>query len=202
MTSPSSFPKYPSDAAADCPVTRLETDRLILRAISPADRDGYVAFFTSDRSRFAGGPLERTDAWRWFAAEIGHWRIHGWGMFAVAEKTAPDVTLGIVGPWFPDGWPEREVGWLLWPQGEGRGIAAEAARACLDHVFRDLHWPTAVSYIAPDNHRSIALAERLGAVRDPSARPHTPGDLVYRHAPPRNVRFGPRTVQVVQKDTP
>ena len=62
--------------------------------------------------------------------------------------------------------------------------AAEAART---HVFETLGWDTAVSYIDPQNARSIALAERLGAVRDDSAaRPH-PDDLVYRHPKPEAV---------------
>jgi RimJ/RimL family protein N-acetyltransferase len=53
------------------------------------------------------------------------------------------------------------------------------------HAFRDLGWTTAVSYIDPDNARSIALAERLGAVRDRGARQPVFDKpcLVYRHSP-------------------
>ncbi|TMV69267.1 GNAT family N-acetyltransferase, partial [Thioclava sp. BHET1] len=80
----------------------------------------------------------------------------------------------------------REMGWSLWSaEGEGRGYAREAARAVIAHAFGPLGWDTAVSYIAPDNARSIALAERLGAIRDDSAA--HPGDtpcLVYRHPKP------------------
>jgi RimJ/RimL family protein N-acetyltransferase len=39
-----------------------------------------------------------------------------------------------------------------------------------------------VSYIDRNNSRSIALAERLGAVPDPdAATPDNSDDLVYRH---------------------
>ena len=63
-------------------------------------------------------------------------------------------------------------------------MAAEAARAVLAHVFGTLGWTTAVSYISPQNARSIALAERLGAVRDAGAAGPAESDLVFRHSPP------------------
>ncbi len=107
-------------------------------------------------------------------------------MFVFSAKIDPDTPLGMAGPWFPEGWPEREIGWTLWAaEAEGKGYAREAAVAARDHAFRDLGWDTAVSYIDPENTRSIALAERLGARRDDAAR--HPGDepcLVYRHPKP------------------
>ena len=48
----------------------------------------------------------------------------------------------------------------------GKGYAFEAAAASLDHAFRTLEWPRAISVIDPDNHRSIRVAERLGERRD------------------------------------
>ena len=59
----------------------------------------------------------------------------------------------------------------------------EAAVAARRYAYDTLGWTRPVSYIHPDNARSIALAERLGCVRDPNAAcpfPETP-DLVFRH---------------------
>ena len=101
-------------------------------------------------------------------------------------RKGDDTALGMVGPWFPAGWPERELGWTVWSDAaEGKGYAFEAAAAARDHAFGALGWETAVSYIDPDNIRSVALAERLGARHDPEAR--GPGEnscLVYRHPRP------------------
>jgi RimJ/RimL family protein N-acetyltransferase len=50
----------------------------------------------------------------------------------------------------------------------------------------EIGWQEVVSYIAPENHRSIALAERLGAALDknaPQPKPEKPC-LVYRHPKP------------------
>ncbi|MBM9594196.1 GNAT family N-acetyltransferase [Rhodobacteraceae bacterium MCCB 386] len=163
----------------------LETERLILRAPRSADYPTWNAFIRDERSRFVGGPLSEGRAWRAFATLVGHWLIRGCGGFVLVERETGEP-VGHVGPWFPGEWPEREIAWCAWtPSAEGRGLIREAAKVVLTHVFRDLGWSTAVSYIDADNARSIALAERLGAVRDPDAV--VPPDidvLVFRHPRP------------------
>lgn len=169
---------------ADTPV--LETERLILRAPEARDWSVCAAFMTSDRSRFVGGPQTAAAAWRSFGHFVGHWVLRGYGMFILQERDS-GATLGAAGPWHPEGWPERELGWSLWdPAAEGKGFAREAVLRIRDFAWRDLGWTTAVSYIDPDNLRSIALAERLGCVRDPDAAlPELEGwdgtELVFRH---------------------
>ncbi|MEM7319687.1 MAG: GNAT family N-acetyltransferase [Pseudomonadota bacterium] len=163
----------------------LETERLILRKPGPQDTDTVLEFFLSDRAKHVGGPYTLGGAWRQFAAEVGHWDLLGFGMWAVTRK-GDDQILGLIGPWCPADWPENEIGWLVFGDAEGKGIAFEAARAALDHAFDTLGWTTAVSYIDHDNARSIALAERLGAVSDPGAPRPKPDHpcLVYRHPAP------------------
>ncbi|WP_424969858.1 GNAT family N-acetyltransferase [Dinoroseobacter sp. S76] len=163
-------------------MTLLTTDRLILRPPAAQDFDGYRAFYMSDRSRFAHGPLSETDAWYAFCVEMAHWPMRGFGMFTVLAQTDPETPIGLVGPWFPADWPEPEIGWLLWDGHEGQGYADEAARACLIHAFGHLGWDTAVSYIHPENAASTKLVERLGAERDPHARAAKPELLVWRHS--------------------
>ena len=70
-------------------------------------------------------------------------------------------------------------------EAEGKGYAFEAAIAMRDWAFQERKLKTLVSYIDPDNSRSIRLAERLGATIDEHARPQHPDDLVYRHVPGR-----------------
>ena len=167
-------------ALAGTPV--IETERLVLRAPAAGDFEPWAAFATSERARHVGGPLTRALAWRAMGHLTGHWVHRGFGMFIFCRKT-DGRALGMAGPWFPEGWPEREIGWSVWDaEAEGKGLAHEAARAARDHAFAVLGWETAVSYIDPANDRSIALARRLGAVADPDAV--GPGDdpvLVFRH---------------------
>lgn len=162
----------------------LQTERLILRGFKPSDAEPFVAAFGAQRMQHAGGPMTPKLAWRHLAANIGHWTLRGFGMFIVTLKDN-DAPIGIVGHWFPLGWAEREVGWVLFDDAhEGQGYAFEAAEACLDHAFHTLGWDTAVSYIALENAGSIALAERLGAQLDARApKPETTTPCaIYRHA--------------------
>jgi RimJ/RimL family protein N-acetyltransferase len=147
----------------------LETERLTLRAPGPQDWEAWRDFALSDRARFIRPPeFSEALAWRAMGHMIGHWTLRGFGSFVYCLKGS-DRALGHAGPWFPAGWPEREIGWTVWDtQAEGRGYAHEAARATLDHAFRALGWDTAVSYIDPANARSIALAERWAPPATPT----------------------------------
>ncbi|MBE9476866.1 MAG: GNAT family N-acetyltransferase [Proteobacteria bacterium] len=159
----------------------LETERLILRRPKAADLQPSMDFFMSDRAVGVGGPFTVGQAWRHFGYELGHWEIHGFGMWAVTLKT-DDAILGLVGPWFPADWPEREMAWMMFENAEGKGIAQEAATAAIQHARTELGWTNFVSYIDKGITRSIALAERLGASLDASAKcPASHQSLVYRH---------------------
>ncbi|WP_212525143.1 GNAT family N-acetyltransferase [Actibacterium sp. MT2.3-13A] len=161
----------------------IETERLVLRAPKLSDFEPFLAFMQSDRARFVRrAEIDRDTGWRAFAHVAGMWMLRGYGSFIFSARD-DDHPLGMAGPWHPITWPEREIGWALWaPEAEGNGLAFEAARAARDFARETLGWDAAVSYIDPQNARSIALAERLGAVLDPAAQ--TPGGepcLTYRH---------------------
>jgi len=164
----------------------VETSQLTLRRPNPGDWHAWHDYFASDRALGNGGPHGPGKSWRGFAATLGHWEIHGFGLWVVT-LTGNDTAIGLVGGFYPADWPEKEIGWMIFSSElEGKGIAHEAATAAITHAFETLGWKTAVSYIAADNARSIALAERLGAQLDPDARIPRPDDpcLVYRHPAP------------------
>lgn len=171
---------------------RIETDRLILRAPQLSDFDAIAAFLADDRSKTIGaGNMNLHEAWKVFSRIAGMWFLRGYGLFIVEEK-ATGKPVASIGPWYPITWPERELGWSVWTaEAEGQGIAFEAATAARDYVFNTLGWDTAVSYIDASNTRSIALAERLGAVIDTDATDLSFGTeedddepcYVYRHTP-------------------
>ena len=165
-------------------IPRLETDRLILREYRQSDFDDFAAFYATPRSRFVGGPLPRELAWRGLAAHLGHWALRGYGFWAVEDK-ASGTFCGHVGLWFPEGWPEPEVGWVLMGHAEGRGLALEAALAARNYAYHTLRWPTAISMIDPDNTRSLQVAARMGC-RHESDFTHVRlgGMQVWRHPLP------------------
>ncbi len=164
-------------------IPELTTRRLVLRGPEPDDYPDFRATFASYRSRFMGGPLNKYETWILYAAEIGHWRIRGFGMWVIRDK-ATNETYGMAGGWQPAGWPEREIAWIIWPDKAGRGFALEATNEARRYFYQEQEWDGAVSYIDPKNLDSIRLAERLGAVKDPDAATIDGSDVVYRHPAP------------------
>lgn len=152
----------------------LETERLILRVPDGRDFDAFAAMSEDgDHVQFVGGRLERPAAWRTWAMIAGGWQLRGFSMFSVIEKSTGQW-VGRIGPWHPDGWPDREIGWGLARGATGKGYGIEAAAACMDHVFHTLGWERVIHIISPQNIPSIALARRLGSTNHGPTRMPAP----------------------------
>jgi len=161
-------------------IPTLETDRLVLRA--PADRDlpAMAEFMASGRSAHVGGPVDAAQTWRGFLANIGLWALRGFGFYSVDTKAGEFV--GRVGVIRHEGWPEPELAWHLFANGEGKGYAHEAALAARTDAAIRLGLGPLVSMIDPANTRSQALAVRLGAVREADYLHPTFGTVqIWRH---------------------
>jgi RimJ/RimL family protein N-acetyltransferase len=154
---------FAASLAAQLPV--IETARLCLRAPALGDFDAWAEILTGPAGVHMGGPFRRDDAFTEFLASAGTWLLRGHGPLTVTDK-ATSVTLGFVLIGFEAGDLEPELGYLFRPMAEGKGYATEAAAAVRDHAFAALGLDRLVSYIAPENVRSIKLAERLGARRE------------------------------------
>ncbi len=164
-------------------IPELRTDRLLLRAFRAEDVEAYLAM-CADREvmRYvSGSPLSAEDSWRQLAMFAGHWTLRGFGTWAVEER-ASGRFAGRIGLHYPEGWPDRELGWALARPFWGQGYAEEGARAALAHAFGTLGWERLVSLIHPENERSIRLATRLGARLEGAAdvRGHAVAVSAYR----------------------
>ncbi len=167
------------------PLPEIETERLHLRGWWKTDFDAIADIFSDeDNARFIGGKKARWESWRHFAMIIGHWHLRGFTAFAVVEK-ATQKTLGYVGPWFPEGWPEPEIGYSLIPSAGGKGFGTEAAIASLKFTYRDLGWTTAISMIDKKNSGSKKVASKMGATFEKEAVLFDKFEAeIWRHLPP------------------
>lgn len=166
------------------PIPTLQTERLILRAIEQRDYEPFADFYITEESRFVGGPMEPAAAWRKLAGYLGGWMLRGYGQFALEDRASGEF-VGIVGPYFPEGWPEPEIAWTVVTKFQGKGLAKEAAIRSLRFAYQELGWRTACSCIDADNKPSIRLAESLGATLEGETeiKPFGPA-LLYRHREP------------------
>lgn len=158
----------------------LQTGRLTLRAPKLSDFEHWAAFFASPRSVHERGMMERAEAYRTWAADVALWSLRGYGPFGLDDR-ATGAYVGEVGISQPEGYPGPELGWFVIPAAEGKGYAAEAARAVMLWARQSFGWAHLTNIIDPANARSIALGLRLGGVIDPDLLGIDAGDVVIRH---------------------
>jgi RimJ/RimL family protein N-acetyltransferase len=142
---------------------QLETRRLILRPPRLEDFDAWAAFANDEiAAKFLGGTQPRPTAWRAFMCMCGAWSMTGIAMFSVIEKSSGNW-VGRLGPWYPEGWPDREVGWGIAREHWGKGYASEGAAAAMDYAFDVLGWSSVIHCIDEKNLASQGVARNLGS---------------------------------------
>jgi RimJ/RimL family protein N-acetyltransferase len=162
----------------------LHTARLRLDAPGLTDFPVWAEILCSPRSSYMDGPYSRDDAYTEYAAMLGTWVLHGHGVFALRPR-AGGAALGFVCVNLEPGDNEPELGFFVTEATEGQGLVTEAAAAVREWA-RGQGIRSLVSYVDPANQRSVRLATRLGAQRDPvaeAAYDATPdaGMAVFRH---------------------
>lgn len=175
-----------------CTITipTLETERLILRAPRVDDFETYADFNASPRSVGVGGPYNRQQAFSRLASLIGHWHLRGFGRWMLEEKSSKQP-VGVVGLYHPDDWPEPEIAWSLFDAAEGKGYALEAAKAARAYAYDVLGWTRVISMTMDGNHRSEALAKRIGAQLDGVFEHPEFGPMnIWRHLSPDELADG------------
>jgi [ribosomal protein S5]-alanine N-acetyltransferase len=145
---------------------RLETRRLVLRHLEPADLPALHALYRDPEMRefFPDGTrtLEETkEELEWFLR--GHPDRPELGLWATVEKES-GVFLGRCGllPWQIAGRPEVELAYLIDKKRWGEGFASEAALAIIGHARNVLGLTRLICLIMPGNERSMAVARKVG----------------------------------------
>jgi ribosomal-protein-alanine N-acetyltransferase len=145
-------------------MTRLQTARLTLRPLTPADAPAYAAIryhpdvvkwmlpAPADPLAAAHAAIER------YAAG---WRERGYGPWGVFRDGRQ---IGHAGLNFVPEFGETEVLWSLHPAVWGKGYATEAARAALTLGFETIRLDLIFAITKPENFASQAVMKRLGLV--------------------------------------
>lgn len=143
----------------------LTTERLELRTWRP-DETGrlFDVRRRTETARWLGDPTPWTDPTT-ADKKIAEWAEEvaaddPFGVWAIIERTV-DVPAGSVSLHrLPDD-DEVEIGWYLHPDASGRGLAADAAGALLDHAHaQGIARVWAIMWA--ENHRSAAVARAIG----------------------------------------
>jgi len=148
----------------------ITTERLIVRPFCEADLDAIHAVW-SDPDVMDPVPstvLDRGESRAKLAEKISHQDRHGFSKWAVVDK-ASGMVIGECGLEYLDGGPDIELGYKLARAFWGRGLAVEAARACLEWALTERQ-EQVVAIVDAGNARSARVLTRIGFVRDGTAR--------------------------------
>jgi RimJ/RimL family protein N-acetyltransferase len=154
------------------PIRRGDSDDLFEAVVS---QDSVMRWLATGRAD------SRSAAKAMCEDHVAHWTRHGYGDFAVRDA-ATHAFLGRVGL---RNRAEHgvDLGFAVHPRAQGRGIAGEAGRACLDLAFRRLSLPAVLAFVLPGNTASIAILRRLGAQADGTVQSSGLHCLRYRFDP-------------------
>ena len=140
----------------------IETDRLRLRMFQPEDLNDLAAMLAdADVMRYGedGQPKDRAVAEKALNSIIAHWQRHGFGRWAVEEKTSGEF-VGFGGLRSLFGTPE--VVYHLAKAQWGNGFATELGRASLSDGFDVHRFARIVAIAKPENAASIHVMEKIG----------------------------------------
>jgi RimJ/RimL family protein N-acetyltransferase len=154
----------------------LETERLRLRQWIESDREPFARLNTDPQvMEFLPSILDRAASDAMIDRAQTRIADRGWGFWAVESKQ-DNQFIGFVGLEIPRAdlpfSPCVEIGWRLAFEYWGKGYATEAAQAALKVGFNKLELSEIVSFTAINNHRSRAVMERLGMIRETETFEH------------------------------
>jgi [ribosomal protein S5]-alanine N-acetyltransferase len=152
----------------------LETARLLLREMSPADLDFVAAMLAHPEvMRYYPKCYSREEAAVWIERQMRRYARHGHGLWLAIEK-ATGEPVGQVGLLIQrvHGEEEKEVAYLIHRPFWRRGFATEAGRAVRDYAFDVRNRQRVFALIRPENVPSIAVARKLGMEESPDRIQH------------------------------
>lgn len=157
----------------------IETARLRLRRFTLDDLDTFASICVDpDVMKYigAGSPVSREELEpMYLSGYIEYWKKHGFGRFAVILKER-DELIGYCGlrlfsypglMLFDD---TPEIVFLLKKTFWGKGLASEAARACLKYGFEHLKFGLIVGMTRSENIAAQRVLERIGMKYDNDVR--------------------------------
>ena len=149
----------------------IETERLILRPWTDADRAPFIAMSADPAvMETLGGVLSEAEALGYIERSQNGIRWFGYGRWVV-ERRQDGAFIGVVGLmpiyWrlpLPAGF---EMGWRLVRDAWGHGYASEAAAAAIEHGF-ERGLTEVFAFTSHPNLRSQAVMARAGMTRTPT----------------------------------
>jgi ribosomal-protein-alanine N-acetyltransferase len=151
------------------PFPILTTQRLVLRQITIKDAAALYALRSNETvMQYIDKPLAKSlaDAVELIEKTMDALTYNDGITWAIC--LADDLTMiGTIGYWkFRKEHYRAEIGYLLLPEYQGKGIMFEAMQTVIRYGFQQLHLHSIEANVNPDNVASIGILEKNGFVRE------------------------------------
>lgn len=152
------------------PFPELKTERLLLRQVTISDADVILALRSNDEvMKYIPRPYlkNKEDALELIAMfddKIKNGIGINWGITFLDK---PEEIIGIIGHYRMK--PEHyraEVGYMLFPEYNGRGIVSEALQKVVDYGFNDMKMHSIEAILDPENKGSERVLLKNGFVKE------------------------------------
>ena len=151
------------------PFPELKTERLVLRRILMEDAQALFEMRSDERvMQFLDRPRAKSIA----DAEnlirlIDHDIENNIGITWGVSLTGTSRLIGTMGFWnITKAHFRAEIGYLLHPDFQGKGLMMEAAKKTIDFGFREMELHSIGANINPNNLRSAKMLEKCGFVKE------------------------------------
>lgn len=143
----------------------FETPRLIVRPLSHPDLPALTAILSDPQvmQYSIRGVCDEQATAQFIDWCLGCYASHGMGPWALEDKASAEL-VGFCGvaPETVAGVEEAGLGYRLATRYWNRGLASEAARGVIDHVFAAGQVESLVAIIEPAHGASLRVAEKVG----------------------------------------
>ncbi|MEM7165553.1 MAG: GNAT family N-acetyltransferase [Planctomycetota bacterium] len=147
--------------------TGPETARLRLRAFEPKDAEAFYRLNSDPAVMQHTGepPCESIEVATAAIRAYPDWQLYGIGRWAAISKETDEV-VGFAGLKYLADLDEVDLGYRFVPECWGRGLATEAATACLKYGLETLGLERIIGITLPANHASMRVLEKVGMTRE------------------------------------
>jgi [ribosomal protein S5]-alanine N-acetyltransferase len=143
----------------------LETARLVLRPLAETELDAVHRVSNDPQVRrylWDDQPVSRAAVEGVISRSLEAFAEGGFGLFGVRLRDGDGELVGYCGLLHLGVTERVELLYALLPDWWGRGLATEAARACLRFAFEEAGLESVVAGTDPPNSASLRVIEKLG----------------------------------------
>ncbi|MCU7551859.1 GNAT family N-acetyltransferase [Chitinophagaceae bacterium LB-8] len=150
------------------PFPEIKTDRLLLRQLTLDDAPGVLQLRSNEEvMKYINRPLAHSleDAENWINVIIDALGKNDGITWCICLKEVPAVHVGSIGLWRIDKENHRaEIGYMLEPSLQGKGLMYEALKKVLEYGFSEIKLHSIEAHVDPRNASSSGLLKKADFV--------------------------------------